>query len=1148
MAVARIFVNDFPRQLIKASVSREGSRAIDQAKFIVCPETPICVTDQVVYIQDMVNLDRNNLLFNFCFHVKDESGYQHHPIGHTDFPSAESHWDFQCTVIDIGRLQNAATEHPCDCMCVPIPSVFTSGKVMCNNDVNDRAILFECCRYLTVIDECEYDLRQDQRWSMSVWVYPTTGCDGMIMGKRAALACAEGYSLHRIGACANVQFEIGEMCAEFVVTSAACSVPLCMWTNVTTTFDGQSNRSGMKLYINGDLVSTGTSAAICGPVVNNDLFSIGATACTTDHFSGRVDGVYFFDVELSACEAASLFHEGGLDYVCGLWNGKAVEFDGDNGHLVVPDNAPADPQPDFLKLQLKFECDIVDSSCNNCCITMGTGCATFVGGLIDEAFCFDGCRYVSVPSNEQLSYDACTAFSWSTWAKIPACAPTSTLFGKKNSTGADAGWRLRITNIGCPNIGWDMANGTCAFIISCMTPPDIFDCRWHHLVGTYSGEPAQPNGGLKIYIDGLDTCTTTFTTPSGCFGNAIAFTEGALGDGSGAFTGLLDCTRVYKGKELTADEVLGLYEGTFGKFNTKYCIVTWVKSGSGDCDRTVFHKALSTTEGVELKIEQCLDTPSQGFTTSGYTASGFTLACCPGGLATWRHNNNPISSCSRIDDCVWHQVRVRRDACNLITMYVDNVLQAESVTDTTDPTSTANLEFARDTAGSQAFDGQLSSVRWYSGLLDSNETCVLFSCRNPRTNIKFGGDVTKSQKLIAKDELVAQSFGKELGDTEVRATQFCCRTPEFILQTLIKDNTNLDTHFHGTPAGITLVSYQADGKIVDIANDLSQLTGKVYHTDGLRQFHLHDSSFTITTAEFNHFINMRNWETGKDDAEIVNCLLIIGENKRFTTSCSFVQCCAGTQTTFDLAQSPVTARVFNPCCTCTELCPEECYDVNTATKKLIFTAAGLPAMCTGILIEYEYELPLNIQGKNQESIDDIGVKSKRLVLPWITTRQDGVRFINAYLENFKDVRFRTEAEIPGLANGINENDVVNIVNEIKGICGSFIIKSLTWEYPKSTTTIQLGEFNFQMLEFAKQITEKIHDLESAVVRVKDLRDYENPQELLAMIDTAVVVDSSLTSFTETLALVDVFCVTETFDAVYDAASCTTTYDGNDAYA
>ncbi len=1139
MPHAKLFINNTRRALVKATVSREGCRAIDQAKFVVPPETPVDASDTIVYVQDMVNVFDNTLLFNFCEHVKDESGYNHHPDGHTDFPSSLSHWDFQNTTEDIGTLRNTATELPLDCMCVETPSVYIAGKVMCNNDVNDRAIVFACCRYLTIADECEYDLRQDQRWSMSAWLYPTANCcDAMVMGKRVGIDATDaGYSLN-YHTCARASFEIADGTCEWSVTSAACSVPLCMWTNVTATFDGTSNQLGMKIYINGELNSTGTACAITPTVTNNAFFSLGATACTTDHYCGRVDGAYFFEKELTICEVASLHHEGGLDYICGLWNGKAVCFDGDKGHLTIRDAAPSCPRPCNIKLQLKFECNLTDSSCTNCCISMDIGCSTFTCGLIDDnAFCFNGARSIKVCCNN-FNFNITSEFTASAWVKVDMCSSgADMLLGKRDGLSmCDAGWNIGIASGDKANI--NLGNGTTEFAAGGTTC--IRDCLWHHIVGTYDGTSNQR--GLKIYVDGILEGTGCCTAITGCSLNCVHFSVGAAADLTLDYTGLMDCVRVWN-KELTNKEVKHIHDSTFGNsFRGPYELITWIKAPSTSCcDRTIFHKSSTMCTGVELSINDSAG-GGPGFTCSGYTC-GFTAMTGGAGCSIfYRHNTTILTSSTDITDSCWHQIRVKRDACNLISLYVDNVLE-DSCTDTTCAICAVPANFARDFSMCEHYDGGISSFRLYSTPLTISETDRLWNCRNPRSNVKFGGDSTKVTKLIEKKELITQSFGKELGEIEVRAQQFCNRSPEFILQTLIKDNTNLDTHFHGTPAGITLGSYQADGKIVDIANDLSQLTGKVYHTDGLRQFHLHDASFTITTVSFDHKVTMRNFETAEDDIEIVNCLLIIGENKRFTTSCTFM-CVDGVQSVFDLVQSPVTARVFSPSGCCTEVCPEEDYDVNTVTKQLTFTACSIPACGTCVLIEYEYEIPLNIRGKCDASIEEFGVKAKRLILPWITSRQDGVRFINAYLENFRDIKFRTTAEVPGLANGVNENDVISVRNDVKGIPNtSFIVKSLTWEYPAGKTIMQLGEFNFQMLEFAKQITEKIHDLESAVVRVKDLRDYENPQEILNLTDSVNV--NVTEEFSECITMTDCVSVTETFDAVYDGAC--TTYDGDDAY-
>jgi len=876
MAYAKFFVNCIERDLLKSKVTREGSRAIDLGRFDVPTTTPVCASDTITYVQDMVCLSDNRLLFNFCQHVKDESGYRHHSIGHTDFPAPLSFWDFQCVTTDCGSLQNTATE-------VCGASVYAAGKVRCSG-TTDRAISFACMRHLTISCECDYDFNQDQRFSLATWVFPTNSSDGILIAKRAALCCSAGYSLHRTST--TVSFQLGESMCKFTVATPVCSVPICMWTHVAAVNDASSNRSGMKIYINGELCVTGASLVINGPIVNNVVLSLGAESDGGNPFTGRLDGTYFFDKELSADEVKALYYEGALEYICGLWDGKAVEFDGCTGHTVVEDTTPACPRPDNIKLQLKFECNITDSSVTANTVIMARGFQTYMCGLIDnKAFEFEGgsCgRYLSVCCASNFDFDFTCEHSFSWWQKIPANASSQTVY-MKGCTGDNPRTELEIcATCGVLKTTWQ--SGTCNSLIISSTTTSLVT---KSTVGR--------SDSVSIYIDGVKDCLTVVSDDLCC--NTITSGKkpriGANEDGCNTLTGKLDCLRIWD-KELTSLEVERLYNSTYGKIRNKYCIIVWVKAlGSPCCDRTIFHKSTCSTDGVQLSIEQS-NAIGPGFTCTGYTTSGFVTAIGCGGcsFATWRHGSTSITGNVNVADNCWHQIRVKRNGCNLVTMYVDNVLQTCCSTITCDPTSTANLEFARDPAPFMCkfFDGSLSSFRWYAGNLSSDETAKLQCCRNPRSNIKFGGDVTKVTKLIEKKQLVTQSFGKELGEIEVRAEQFCCRTPEYILKTLIKTNTSLDTHIHGVPSSVTLQSYQACGKIVDIANDLSQLTGKVYRTDGLRQFHLHDSSFTITTASFDHSVNMRNFETGEDDAEIVNDLVIIGENKRFTTSCTFDKC------------------------------------------------------------------------------------------------------------------------------------------------------------------------------------------------------------------------------------------------------------------
>jgi len=223
MPKVKLFINDVPRRLIKAEVTREGIRAVDQSVICVPPETPVCASDRIVYVQDMVDLNTNRIIYNYCQTLKDESGYNHNPIGHTDHPSPLLFIDYQCELKCEGSLQNCITL-AAGC------NTFIAGKVHLSGII-DRAFCFDgSVRYLTMPDECEYDLRQDQKFSLGAWVYPTVVGAGIIIAKRDGLACCAGYSLSH--ECNTATFEIGMAAACFTVTSAACSIPLCMWTHV----------------------------------------------------------------------------------------------------------------------------------------------------------------------------------------------------------------------------------------------------------------------------------------------------------------------------------------------------------------------------------------------------------------------------------------------------------------------------------------------------------------------------------------------------------------------------------------------------------------------------------------------------------------------------------------------------------------------------------------------------------------------------------------------------------------------------------------------------------------------------------------------------------------------------------------------------
>ena len=536
-------------------------------------------------------------------------------------------------------------------------------------------------------------------------------------------------------------------------------------------------------------------------------------------------------------------------------------------------------------------------------------------------------------------------------------------------------------------------------------------------------------------------------------------------------------------------------------FSAKFDIIIWLKWTATTSSMYVVSKRSATSNGWALSTNK---------TTAG-------------DVAFYIGSNVITSSTAGYNDGGWHMVRVKRDTANLVTLYVDNVSKG-TMTDSTDLTDTNNLIIGYDTPTTSYFDGSISRLRLYKdGVLSDDRATYLYSKRNPRSTLKFGGFITKIEKKTGVKDAIAQSFGKVLGETEVRGTVYDNKTPEFIVNDLITNNTDLSYNDESQVSGLTLTRYVADGKLVDIIRNFAVLTNNMFYTTGLEEFFFIPNSFNNTKLVFTHGIESNVSSNGFDDMEIVNDLTVLGENKRYETGESFNG--TGSATILTLKYNAISSKVTVDG---TEQQPEEDYELDTLGRTITFGTAP-PSGTNNVVVDYTYEDPLYFRGTRQSSIDTFGIHAKRLNMPWINNRTDGVRFVQSYLNRYKDVTEKIQANVANLFNSVEENDVVQIINEVKSINGDFVIKSILWKYPEMTTVIQAGEYYFGFFEADKQIVEKLHDVESALTTSKSLRDYESPEEVLAL--TASVVEQISSNFTESLSITDV-------DNIYEMSTAT----------
>ena len=467
------------------------------------------------------------------------------------------------------------------------------------------------------------------------------------------------------------------------------------------------------------------------------------------------------------------------------------------------------------------------------------------------------------------------------------------------------------------------------------------------------------------------------------------------------------------------------------------------------------------------------------------------------------------SSTAGYNDGNWHLVEIKRVG-TLVTLSIDNTSKG-TVTSNVDLSASTSYEVGHESSAGY-FNGQISRLRVYKGdTLTAEDSTKIFSKRNPRSTLKFGGYVTKIENILSQKDVIALSFGKILGELEVRTTVYDDKTPEYIVEDLVTNNTSFTYSSIPSATGLILSRYTADGKLIDIIRDLATLTNSTFFTTGSEELFFVPKSFTETSIVFTHGTDAMINKSGFDDQEIVNDLTVLGENKKYETTELLDG--DGNETEFVLERNAISINVKVGG---TEKTPEEDYELDSLGRTIVFTTA--PASGTdNISVEYEYELPLYFRGQRQSSIAEYGIHAKRLNMPWINNRTDGIRFINSYLNRYKDITEKIMIELGYFFNAVEEGDVVQVINSVKDISGDFMVKSIVWDYPAMTTKIEVGEYYFGYFESDKQIVQKLHDLEGAVSANKTLIDFESPEEVLPEITDAIIQIVSQ-NFTESLSI------------------------------
>jgi len=170
--------------------------------------------------------------------------------------------------------------------------------------------------YVTMGNVLNTSSTGESAFSMSCWFKTSASPFQVLIGKCKNSGQFDGYNLF-IHSTGEIRFFLGRY------TGNAASSPWIYvrttttwndgnWHNAVLTYNGNQNTSGLTLYIDGNLEPLTTFRNNTPSISSTDSeFMIGARGKSGDvggFFEGKIDEVSFFDVELTAQEAQSIYN------------------------------------------------------------------------------------------------------------------------------------------------------------------------------------------------------------------------------------------------------------------------------------------------------------------------------------------------------------------------------------------------------------------------------------------------------------------------------------------------------------------------------------------------------------------------------------------------------------------------------------------------------------------------------------------------------------------------------------------------------------------------------------------------------------------------------------------------------------------------
>ena len=588
------------------------------------------------------------------------------------------------------------------------------------------------------------------KFSGSCWIYSTAAGSDYILGKEQSTAPFTGYMLYidpnrKLRFIMAVGFGAGNY---FGVLANSSAIPYNTWTHLAFTYDGSTNRTGLKLYINSVLqaVSYTGNSTISGSMLNSNVpFQIsGRGGSAANGINGKIDQTCMFDYALPAT---------GTNSVATLYGGGTA----------VTNPMSLSPKP-VAYYQLG------DQSVDN-----GANYLVPNNSLQDYVF-----NFTTTGLTQRINIPSITIgseFTASFWFNSSILINDVLLSGDSNlSPVTDHYYPFITTEPSGMKIVLSDASGTTSLQSSV---PFVIN-TWFHIVITQSGGTATTyiNGSLStsgtartfnltqiasrtstgFALEGQMSNVALFNTPLPATGTesiASLYNNGSPALDISSYNGLqrwykLNAQDTFDGTNWTIKDYANNQDGTSVRMTSANLIQSNLQHTSGYSPyaldfsgitahlRTYTIPAATNTVTLSVWVKRTSNA-GQYAGVFGVRNSGGTPSFGLCWQIAFGNNDNKIRFRTSADvssawqevvqnnvmpDNTWHHVAGVADGTNL-KIYINGALQTDTKTQTNGilQTPANNIFFGMQSATSSPFNGQLSNcARWNVGLTQAQVT------------------------------------------------------------------------------------------------------------------------------------------------------------------------------------------------------------------------------------------------------------------------------------------------------------------------------------------------------------------------------------------------------------------------------------------